>query len=87
MNPSAKIVVGYQNIMPTFSGLVTEDGIQQLVEYIKSIGPTGTASGVATTNSRPSGTAGATAVTSGNQPATTQQQKTNPNAGMPPSNR
>ena len=39
LNPSAKIVAGYQNIMPTFSGLVTEDGVQQLIEYVKSIGP------------------------------------------------
>ena len=27
LNPSAKIVAGYQNIMPTFAGLVTEDGV------------------------------------------------------------
>jgi hypothetical protein len=25
--------------MPTFQGLVTEEGILQLIEYIKSIGP------------------------------------------------
>jgi cytochrome c oxidase subunit II len=41
LNPSAKVVEGYQNIMPTFQGQVTEDGIQQLIEYVKSIGPTG----------------------------------------------
>ncbi len=86
LNPDAKIVAGYQNIMPTFKGLVTEDGIQQLVEYIKSIGPTGGASGVATTNSQAS-TPTAAGVTSANQPGTTAQQKTNPNAGMAPSNR
>lgn len=40
LNPGAKIVEGYQNIMPTFQGLVTEDGLQQLIEYVKSIGPT-----------------------------------------------
>jgi cytochrome c oxidase subunit 2 len=39
LNPSAKIVAGYENIMPTFTGLVTEEGVQQLVEYVKSIGP------------------------------------------------
>ena len=39
VNPAAKIVAGYENIMPTFSGLVTEEGLQQLVEYVKSIGP------------------------------------------------
>ena len=39
LNPSAKIVSGYQNIMPTFEGLVTEEGVLQLVEYIKSLSP------------------------------------------------
>jgi cytochrome c oxidase subunit II len=41
LNPSAKIVDGYQNIMPTFQGIVSEEGVQQLIEYVKSIGPTG----------------------------------------------
>jgi cytochrome c oxidase subunit 2 len=39
LNPSAKIVAGYENIMPTFSGLVTAEGVTELVEYVKSIGP------------------------------------------------
>jgi cytochrome c oxidase subunit II len=41
LNPSAKVVDGYQNIMPTFQGQISEDGIQQLIEYVKSIGTTG----------------------------------------------
>jgi cytochrome c oxidase subunit 2 len=36
--PEAKIVAGYDNIMPTFKGLITEDGMLKLVEYIKSLG-------------------------------------------------
>ena len=39
VNPLAKIVNGYEGIMPTFQGLATEDQIQQLIEYVKSIGP------------------------------------------------
>ena len=39
LNPQAKIVLGYQPIMPTFQGLVSEEQLLQLVEYIKSIGP------------------------------------------------
>jgi cytochrome c oxidase subunit 2 len=39
VNPLAKIVDGYEGIMPTFQGLATEDQIQQLIEYVKSIGP------------------------------------------------
>jgi len=37
LNPSAKIVEGFQPIMPTFQGLISEDGILQLVAYIKSL--------------------------------------------------
>jgi cytochrome c oxidase subunit 2 len=39
LTPTAKVVAGYQPVMPTFQGLVTEENILQLVEYIKSIGP------------------------------------------------
>jgi cytochrome c oxidase subunit 2 len=38
LQPSAKIVAGYQPVMPTFQGLVTEEGVVQLIEYIKSLG-------------------------------------------------
>jgi cytochrome c oxidase subunit 2 len=51
LNPSAKIVEGYQNIMPTFQGLVSEEGVQQLIEYVKSLGtpaPVTAAPGAAT---------------------------------------
>ncbi len=34
--PQAKIVAGYDDIMPTFKGLITEDGLLKLVEYVKS---------------------------------------------------
>ncbi|HKY05843.1 MAG TPA: cytochrome c oxidase subunit II [Blastocatellia bacterium] len=40
LNPHAKTVAGYQSIMPTFKGLVSEEQLIQLVEYIRSIGPT-----------------------------------------------
>jgi len=38
VNPHAKMVAGYQPIMPTFQGLVSEDGLLQLLAYIKSLG-------------------------------------------------
>jgi cytochrome c oxidase subunit II len=38
LQPAAKIVAGYQPVMPTFQGLVNEDGVLQLVEYVKSLG-------------------------------------------------
>ena len=37
LNPSAKIVAGYENIMPTFQGQVTEEEIIQLIAFIKSL--------------------------------------------------
>lgn len=44
LQPAAKVVAGYQPIMPTFQGLVNEDGLLQLIEYIKTLGaPAGTA--------------------------------------------
>ncbi len=36
--PNAKITAGYQPIMPTFQGVISEDQLLQLVAYIKSIG-------------------------------------------------
>jgi cytochrome c oxidase subunit 2 len=45
LQPAAKVVAGYQPVMPTFQGLITEEGVLQLVEYIKSLGPATAAMG------------------------------------------
>ena len=37
LNPSAKVTAGFQPIMPTFQGLVTEEQLLELVEYVKSL--------------------------------------------------
>ena len=37
LQPAAKITSGFQPIMPTFQGLVSEDQLLQLIEYIKSL--------------------------------------------------
>lgn len=37
VDPRAKIAAGYQPIMPTFKGLISEEGILQLIAYIKSL--------------------------------------------------
>lgn len=37
INPQAKIAEGYQPIMPTFKGQVSEDQLNQIVLYIKSL--------------------------------------------------
>jgi cytochrome c oxidase subunit II len=37
LNPQAKVVAGFQPIMPTFKGLISEDGILQILAYLKSL--------------------------------------------------
>jgi cytochrome c oxidase subunit 2 len=37
VNPSARVPAGFQPIMPTYQGVVSEEGLQQLVEYMKSL--------------------------------------------------
>jgi cytochrome c oxidase subunit II len=39
LNPRAKIVAGYQPIMPTFQGQINAEELTQLISYIKSPGP------------------------------------------------
>jgi cytochrome c oxidase subunit II len=37
LNPTAKVAAGFQPIMPTFQGLVSEEQLLQLIEYVKSL--------------------------------------------------
>ena len=37
LRPQSKIVAGYQPLMPTFQGLVSEENVMALVEYVKSL--------------------------------------------------
>ena len=63
VNPQAKVVAGFQPIMPTFQGQISEEQLLELIAYIRSLGasqqtgtagpqtpaqPQGAASGVAT---------------------------------------
>ncbi|HEY4843695.1 MAG TPA: cytochrome c oxidase subunit II [Terriglobales bacterium] len=45
LDPTAKIVKGYMPVMPTFQGIVSDDQLNALVAYVKSLSqpPTGTA--------------------------------------------
>jgi cytochrome c oxidase subunit 2 len=45
LNPTAKIVNGFKPIMPTFQGIVSDEQLNALVAYVKSLGqaPPGTA--------------------------------------------
>ena len=43
LNSQAKIVKGFQPLMPTFQGLISEEGLVALIEHVKSMSPTRTA--------------------------------------------
>jgi cytochrome c oxidase subunit 2 len=41
--PTAKIVAGWEPVMPTFQGQVSEEQLTELLAYIRSLGPVGSA--------------------------------------------
>ena len=45
VNPSAKVVAGYQPIMPAYQGLVTEESLMHLVAYVQSLAGNAAATG------------------------------------------
>ena len=60
LNPSGQVVEGFQPIMPTFKGQVTEEQLVSLVAYIKSL------SGVTGSGTTPAGGASNTAASNSN---------------------
>jgi cytochrome c oxidase subunit II len=51
LQPLAKVAAGFQPVMPTYQGQLSEEQIQQLVEYLKSLSPAAAKSGGASSNS------------------------------------
>src|SRR5262245_24297609 len=47
VTPSARVVQGFQPIMPTYQGLVAEEGLMQLVAYVRSLQQPAAAGGAA----------------------------------------
>jgi cytochrome c oxidase subunit 2 len=41
LHPMAKVVAGYQPVMPTFQGQISEEDLLQLIAYIKTLKPEG----------------------------------------------
>ncbi|OFW29500.1 MAG: cytochrome c oxidase subunit II [Acidobacteria bacterium RIFCSPLOWO2_02_FULL_65_29] len=37
VDPGARVAQGFRPVMPTYQGIVTEDGLLQLIEYVKSL--------------------------------------------------
>jgi len=66
LNSQAKIVKGFQPLMPTFQGLISEEGLVALIEHVRSLSPN------ATTPAPTGGTgaAGATPPRAGEKPGT-----------------
>jgi cytochrome c oxidase subunit 2 len=63
LNSQAKVVRGFQPLMPTFQGLISEEGLVSLIEYIRSLSPT---TGSAPAASAPGGS-GASGASGANQ--------------------
>jgi cytochrome c oxidase subunit 2 len=38
LNPLSQVVEGYQPVMPTFQGQLSEQELMQLIQYVKSLG-------------------------------------------------
>ena len=57
LNSQAKIVKGFQPLMPTFQGLISEENLVALIEHVKSLSPQGDDGGAgrttASANARP----------------------------------
>jgi len=64
LTSQAKIVKGFQPLMPTFQGLVSEENLVALIEHVKSLSPN------ATTAATPTPASGSSAPAASNAPAT-----------------
>jgi cytochrome c oxidase subunit 2 len=70
LEPNAKIVYGFEpNVMPNFKGQISEEGVIQLIAFIKSLAASGTATPAATTNATQPGIIATTGSRSAQQPA------------------
>jgi cytochrome c oxidase subunit 2 len=91
-NPASQVVEGYQPIMPTFKGQVTEEQLNALVAYVKSLtpgAPTSSSSAASAAPSPAANTAGAsTGSTNGMTPSKADRGKRNAAGSNPntPSN-
>ena len=47
LNSQAKVVKGFQPLMPTFQGLISEEGLVALIEHVRSMSPNAATTGSA----------------------------------------
>jgi cytochrome c oxidase subunit 2 len=90
LNPQAKVVTGFQPIMPTFQGQLNEEQILQLIAYIRSLNPqaeggSGTTQGGASGGSTTGPTTGGISPTAqrSNPIGPTSPRQGNPNPQLP----
>jgi cytochrome c oxidase subunit 2 len=85
LNPQAKIALGFQPIMPTFQGQVSEEQILQLIAYIRSLGAAqaGGESGGGGTTTGPT-TGGITPAAQRSNPLAPTSRQGNPQPQLPP---
>jgi cytochrome c oxidase subunit 2 len=76
LNPTAKVVAGYDPVMPTFQGQVTEEQLTQLIAYVRSLGATPAGAPTAATTAAPAANTAAT-------PGTTTPQSATPPSAAP----
>lgn len=70
LDPNAKIVAGFEpNVMPNFKGQVSEEGVIQLIAFIKSLAGNSAAAGVTTSNATQPGIIATTGSRSAQQPS------------------
>jgi cytochrome c oxidase subunit 2 len=69
LNPSQHITQGYAPIMPTYQGQVSEEGVIDLVEYIKNLDSDYRVQQTLNTTELPADNEGSKAAPAGNAPA------------------
>jgi cytochrome c oxidase subunit 2 len=80
LNPSTRVTSGYAPIMPTYQGQVSEEGLIDLVEYIKNLNSNYRIQQTLTASQLSPGQAGASGADS-NSPAMNYRTRQTPGAG------
>ncbi len=83
LNPQAQLVMGYQPIMPTFKGQLSEEQLLNLISYIKSLSPAQTSGSETTAPARSNNQPTGTVTPGGSGAAATESQRSNPVSATP----
>jgi len=81
LNPTAKVVTGFSPIMPVYQGLVNEEGLLQLIAYIKSLSAPAPGAPMGAATAAPTGTEAAGKPTPAPAPKPGKGDKGAPSAG------